>query len=101
MNNTVKDKYKSPGRARYEQSHPVISARVSKELYDKLKEIKGETGKSFADILKEGLEGLGIQEAKTEKAYKEEDTIKIREGKKNTSSGLDIAKGTENSSMAT
>jgi hypothetical protein len=36
----VKDKYRSTSKIRYEQSHPIISARVSKQLYDKLKEIK-------------------------------------------------------------
>ena len=51
-----KAKRKPPSRERYEKSHPTVSARVSLELYKKLNEIREKTGKSFADILKEGLD---------------------------------------------
>ena len=62
----AKAKHKPPSRIRYEQTHPVISIRVNKELYEKLKEIKEMGNKSFADILKEAL---GIQKRSTKGAY--------------------------------
>ena len=62
----LKARHKPPSRIRYEQTHPTVSTRVDKELYDKLKEIKDTEGKSFADILKEAL---GIQKRSTQGAY--------------------------------
>jgi flagellar biosynthesis/type III secretory pathway protein FliH len=44
-----------PSRIKYENSHPTVSCRVSKELYDRLSKSKEVDGKSFADILKIGL----------------------------------------------
>lgn len=46
--------HKPPSRVRYEQSHPTISVRINRELYDELKELSRTTGKSFADFLKDG-----------------------------------------------
>jgi len=61
----VKDrvKHKPPSRIRYEQNHPVISCRVPKEVYDRFQDMREMTGKSFADIL---TEGIGIFEMKVE-----------------------------------
>jgi predicted CopG family antitoxin len=56
----LKGRRKAPSRIRYEQSHPTISCRVPREVYDKLRAVKDREGKSFADILKIGL---GILEA--------------------------------------
>lgn len=53
-----KIKHKFPSQVRYEQSHPVVSCRVSREVYSKLENIKKVTGKSFADIVKEAI---GVQ----------------------------------------
>lgn len=50
----MKHKY-YPSQIKYNKSHPVISCRVSEELYTKLEAIKRVTGKSFVDILKEGM----------------------------------------------
>lgn len=61
-----KAKHKPPSRKRYEESHPTVSARVSRELKEKLNETIEKTGKSYADILKEGL---GVQKPITKKAY--------------------------------
>jgi predicted DNA-binding protein len=44
-----------PSRIKYEKSHPTVSCRVSKELYDRLDKSRKVDGKSFADILKIGL----------------------------------------------
>lgn len=59
-------KNKPPARDRYEKSHPVISFRVDKELYDRLKAVKKVEGRSMADILKAGL-GLIEVKIRTEK----------------------------------
>jgi predicted DNA-binding protein len=43
---------KPPSRIRYEKAHPVVSARLDTETYQKLKEILQNEGKSFASFLK-------------------------------------------------
>ena len=62
----VKGKQIPPSRKRYQESHPVVAIRVSRELYDELQAIKKKGDRSFADILKEGL---GIEKATTERGY--------------------------------
>ena len=49
-------KRKPPARARYEASHPVASARISRELHDQLRQLKHASGLSMADVLRIGLE---------------------------------------------
>ena len=46
--------HRPPSRVRYEQTHPTISFRIDRELYDELKELGRTTGKSFAAFLKDG-----------------------------------------------
>ena len=69
----VRTKHKPPSRIRYEQTHPVVSVRVNRGLYQDLKEIKEREGKSFAGILKELLseqeEVLSKQKAQITKAH--------------------------------
>ena len=48
-------KKKPPSRIKYEESHPVISFRVSKETYDNLVRIKAQTGLGLADIVKSAI----------------------------------------------
>jgi len=60
-------KHKPPSRERYEANNPTISFRASKELRAKLKKVMDKTGKSYADIMKDGL---GMQTKSEEKAYK-------------------------------
>jgi flagellar biosynthesis/type III secretory pathway protein FliH len=57
---------KSPSRVRYEESHPTVSARVDKELYDRLTDVRELAGKSFADIFREAQE---FQEVAAEGAF--------------------------------
>jgi len=67
----TKDKRKPPSRIKYEQSHPVVSCRVPKVIYDRLQDVKQRDGRSFMDILKIGLR---IRESKAKKeveAYSE------------------------------
>jgi predicted CopG family antitoxin len=60
----AKARKKAPSRVRYEQGHPTISCRITRELYDSLRKAKSTGGRSFADILKVGL---GVLEANTRK----------------------------------
>jgi len=60
----TKDKRKPPSRIKYEESHPTVSCRVPKEIYNSLQDIKKREGRSLTDILKVGL---GILESKVKK----------------------------------
>lgn len=75
----AKKKKIPPSRIKYEEANPVVSARVDRELYEKLNETREKTGKSYADILKEGL---GVQEPTTKKAYDRGYKAGFKEGKK-------------------
>ena len=67
----VNTKKKLPSRIKYDNSHPVVSCRVSSEIYDKLTEAREKYGKSLADILKVGLKLQDIASAKSwDKGYK-------------------------------
>ena len=60
-----------PSRKKYEEDNPVVSCRVPKELYNRLRAIKKAEGKSMADVLKAGL-GLFEVKVRTEKEVKQE-----------------------------
>jgi hypothetical protein len=60
-----------PSRARYDEAHPTVSCRVSKDLYDELETISKKEGKSLADILKIGLGRLEEKAADCENARNE------------------------------
>ena len=60
----AKNRGKLPFRVRYEQSHPTVSCRLPREVYDRLKAVADTGGKSFSDILKVGL---GILEVPVKK----------------------------------
>ena len=64
-------KRKAPSRVRYEQGHPTVSCRVSKDIYDRLTQAKQADGKSFADILKIGLGKQEVQAKKVREAKKQ------------------------------
>ncbi len=51
----AKATHKPPARIRYEQSHPTISFRVSKDVNDLLKQRLADLGVSAADFIKESL----------------------------------------------
>ena len=57
-------KKRTPSRIRYEQTHPTVSSRVSREFYDTLQAAKEAEGLSNTDILKVGL---GLVEVKVSK----------------------------------
>jgi hypothetical protein len=48
-------KHQPPSRIKYTQSHPTVSVRVSREMYDHLEELRLKSGKSLGDILREAL----------------------------------------------
>src|SRR3990172_5564907 len=50
----------------YEEAYPTFSTRIPRALYDRAKNLKAVTGKSFANILEESLDR---QEAATDAAY--------------------------------
>ena len=62
----VKATHKSPARIRYEQSHPTVSFRLSKDVYDLLKQRLNDLGVSAVDFIKEslGLLHTDIEEVK-------------------------------------
>lgn len=52
----TKSARKPPARARYEQSHPVVSCRLSRDQYELLKQRLDDLGGvSFADFVKDAL----------------------------------------------
>ena len=52
----VKATHKPPARVRYEQSHPTVSCRLSRDIYALLKQrLEDLGGVSFADFVKESL----------------------------------------------
>jgi len=55
-----------PSRKKYERDNPVVSCRVSREVYDRLQTIKKVEGRSMADILEAGL-GLFEVKVRSEK----------------------------------
>jgi len=61
-------KKRTPSRIRYEQSHPTVSWRVSKELYDRLQAVKEAEGKSVTDVLKVGIGLLEVKVSKEKEA---------------------------------
>ena len=44
----------TPSRVKYEQKHPTVSFRVSKDLDDRLLAVKEAEGKSSTDVLRVG-----------------------------------------------
>ncbi len=75
--------HKPPSRERYEQSHPTVSCRVSRDTYDKLKNHLNELGDiSFADFVKDALGELELKIPKAailEKARLESRTQTVKE----------------------
>ena len=67
----TRDKRKPPSRVKYEQSHPTVSCRLPREIYDRLQDIKQRDGRSFTDILKIGLRIRESKAKKEDEAYSE------------------------------
>ena len=63
-------KKQPPSRIKYEQTHPTVSCRVSREIYDRLVEARKVNDKSFADILRIGLGKQQVQTKKIDEARK-------------------------------
>jgi len=55
-------KHFPPSRLRYERGNPVVSIRVTREVYGRLKELKERSGKSVGDVLREAI---GVQARST------------------------------------
>ena len=61
----------TPSRVKYEKSHPTVSFRTNKELYDRLQTVKKAEGKSTADVLKVGLGILEVKVGKEKEARRQ------------------------------
>lgn len=87
----VKQRHVPPSRIRYEANHPPVTARVSKELYDELKSLKGSGGLSVADVLKIGLEKTKpkVHEA-YQKGYREGGEEGFSEGWEKARKGYEV-----------
>ena len=64
--------HKPPSKIKYDNAHPTISIRVTRELYDQLNGIKEQSGKSLGDILREAMnqQAPSIKDA-YQRGYKE------------------------------
>jgi hypothetical protein len=51
-----KKSQKPPSRAKYDESHPTVSMRVTREMYEELETLRLVSGKSLGDILREALD---------------------------------------------
>lgn len=56
-----------PSRIKYDQDHPTVSIRVTREFYDELEELRETSGKSLGDILREALNKQAPSAAKARK----------------------------------
>ena len=54
--NRDKNKRVPPSRRKYEEDHPVVAARIPKEMLEELRLLKSASGMSVADVLRVGLE---------------------------------------------
>jgi hypothetical protein len=79
-----KRKKSPPSRKKYDENNPVVSFRVSKELYDRLQAVKRAEGKSITDVLKVGVGLLEVKVRKEkeirDKAFTEGNDKGIEEG---------------------
>jgi hypothetical protein len=71
---------KAPSRVKYEQAHPTVSCRVSREVYDRLRAATEAKGMSFADALKVGLGLIEVQVAAEAKVRKEGHDVGYKKG---------------------
>ena len=66
----VKATHKPPARVRYEQSHPTISFRLSRDEYELLKQrLEDLGGVSFADFVKDSLGLLELKMPDIKEGY--------------------------------
>ncbi len=68
VRNMVKHRHKPPSRVRYEQEHPVVSARIATDLHKQLKEYLASRKESLADFIRESL---GVQKPLIDKIVRE------------------------------
>ena len=64
-------KKKTPSRVKYEESHPTVSFRISRELCDRLQVVKKAEGKSTADVLKVGVGLLEVKVSEEKEAKRQ------------------------------
>jgi hypothetical protein len=75
--------HKPPARVRYEQSHPTVSCRLSKDEYDLLKQCLDDLGGvSFADFVKDSLKILQLRIPETREIKEKARRAGYNQGKK-------------------
>jgi hypothetical protein len=67
MSQTARRSRKPPSRIRYEESHPVVSARLSKDDHEKLKVLLASRKESFPRFLRDAI---GSAKAKYDRDYR-------------------------------
>jgi len=79
----AKGAHKPPSRVRYEQSHPTVSCRLSKDEYDLLKRcLDNLGGVSFADFVKDSLKILQLKVPETREIKEKARRAGYDQGKK-------------------
>jgi hypothetical protein len=79
----AKAAHKPPARVRYEQSHPTVSCRLSKNEYDLLKQCLDDLGGvSFADFVKDSLKILQLRIPETREIKEKARRVGYNQGKK-------------------
>ncbi len=71
---------KTPSRIKYEQNHPTVSFRCSKELHEQLEAVKKAEGMSTTDVLKVGVGLLAVNVAKEKDAWKQDYAVGFKKG---------------------
>lgn len=83
VKNKAKAPHKPPARVRYEQSHPTVSCRLSKDEYDLLKQRLDDLGGvSFADFVKDSLGLLQVKIPETKEIKEKARRAGYEQGRK-------------------
>ena len=87
----VKATHKPPARIRYEQSHPTVSFRLSKDVYDLLKQrLEDLGGVSFADFVKDSLGLLQLKMPDIEEIKERHGVKAMTRLRRTTKSGITV-----------
>lgn len=84
-------KGRTPSRVRYEQNHPTVSYRITKDLLDRLKAVREAEGKSITDVLRIGVGLLEVKISKEREAKMQGHLKGFAEGYKKAESLYKVA----------
>ena len=87
----AKATHRPPARVRYEQSHPTVSFRLSRDVYDLLKQrLEDLGGISFADFVKESLGLLQLKMPDIEEIKERHGVKAMTRLRRTTKSGITV-----------